>query len=350
MKQSEEHTSSIKHLAHDLNNIFTRILNSVELLKRKIVSNEEIVLLLNNIEAGTYLASEMIEETLVANENKTSPTRRININSIIQDVIRTFVFQQKEKTNFHLDLDPQLYLVKGKYSDFYRVFINLIINAVEAIKAKGDISVKTKSRTDHKGAIEITISDNGRGIDHEALPYIFNENFSTKQGSSISGVGLFIVKNIIEKYGGSINVTSKVGIGTKFRIILNAAATKAKRKKRHAKKILIAEDEGVLRELLAELLRSYNYKVTVASNGAEVLDALNSVLPDLMIIDQKMPVMDGIECIEQIKKREENIPIILAAGSPTDISDRTSFLKIDKILNKPYNFEELLSIIRELIG
>ena len=112
---------------------------------------------------------------------------------------------------------------------------------------------------------------------------------------------------------------------------------------------MIAEDEDILRELLAELLQSYNYTVLTSSNGIEVLETLKVRMPDLLIIDRKMPEMDGLECIQEISSANYNIPIILASGSPTD-SGKIDKVNVNKIINKPYNFEELLSLVRELIG
>ncbi|MHB9041537.1 MAG: hypothetical protein ACYC4T_12850, partial [Melioribacteraceae bacterium] len=86
--------SSTKHLAHDLNNIFTRILNSIDLLKRKVSSSSDILPILNSIEAGTYLASEMIGDNF-GDKSKNNNLRRINLNSVTSDIVRSFLIQQK---------------------------------------------------------------------------------------------------------------------------------------------------------------------------------------------------------------------------------------------------------------
>lgn len=339
--------SSTKHLAHDLNNIFTRILNSIDLLKRKVSSSSDLLPILNSIEAGTYLASEMIGDNF-GDKSRNNNQRRINLNSITSDIVRSFLIQQKGKIDFKLALEPNLKLVLGKYSDYYRVILNLLTNSIESIETTGVISFTT-SNLDDGTRIELRIKDSGKGIDKEILPFVFDEDFSTKDKKTVSGIGLSIVKKIIENYGGTIAVVSEPWSGTEFIITLEAAHAATQLSNDSGKTILIAEDEDILRELLAELLQSYNYTVFTSSNGKEVLETLKVRMPDLLIIDRKMPEMDGIECIQEIALANYNIPIILASGSPTD-SDKIDKVDVNKIINKPYNFEELLSLVRELIG
>ncbi len=340
--------SSVKHLAHDLNNIFTRILNSIDLLKRKVTNIDTILPILNNIESGTYLASEMIDDTFGNTSNKITQ-RKINLNSIIADIVRSYTLQQKDKIDFHLSLEKDLKLVNGKYSDFYRVFLNLIINSVEAIKTKGTIGIKT-CNLENKDNIQIIINDDGSGIEEQFLSQVFNEDYSTKNKNKISGVGLSIVKEIIEDHNGTISVSSEVGKGSEFIITLNSAPILHDKPLQSGKTILIAEDEDILRELLTELLQSYDYTILTASNGIEVMDILKVRTPDLLIIDRKMPEMDGITCLHEINKAGYVLPIVLASGSPSEFDETLPKFLTPKIINKPYNFEELLSLVKELIG
>jgi len=342
--------SSFKHLAHDLNNIFTRILNSVELLRLKVNNLEEVTPIMDSIENGTFLASEMIDEMVNKDYDSSKSQRRININTIIKDLVNTFSVQLKEKVRFELNLNKSLRLIVGKYSDIYRVIMNLLINSTEAIDKNGCISISTNN-SNVETEIEIVITDNGSGIEHALLPNIFNENISTKNQKNVSGLGLSIVKKNVENYHGKISVFSEVGKGTTFKIIFPALKIDKSEIKPNGKTILIAEDEPILCELLVELLQSSGYKTVSACNGAEVLSALQSKsLLDLLIIDRKMPEMDGLDCIKEIRKNNYNIPIILASGSPSENNNISPALNINKNISKPYDFEELLSGVRELIG
>ena len=345
--QADENNPAIKLLAHDLNNIFTRILNSIELLKRKINPSEEAMALLNNIEASTYLATEIIEDATM-DFRRNILSRRININSVVNDVVRSLSFQVKDRINFELALEPELNLINAKFSDIYRVILNLVTNSIEAIPGNGIIKMRTCNLDPHK--ISFAISDNGTGIDKKILPHVFEEDFSTKEKRTISGIGLSVVKKMVDNYSGKIELISIPGTETTFTLIFPAFSSAVSQSINNEKSILIAEDEDVLRELLAELLRSYNYNITTVCNGNDTLEAINTKKYDLLIIDRKMPFMDGIECIKEIRKNDINIPVILASGSQGEELEISAETKIEKILNKPYNFEEMLSVVKELIG
>lgn len=361
--QTKDKSLPISHLAHDLNNILTRILNGVELLKKKVSNYDEVSAILSSIENGTYMAAEIIEDVISESINKTPRKKRINLNNLITDLTNTIGIQLKDKINFILMLEPQLHLVEGKYSDFYRVLLNLIVNAAEAIKEKGTITITTSNLDSQKANMEelrlfenqsyiqIKIADTGVGIDSSIIPYIFDESFTTKNKIKNRGIGLSIVNKIINDYNGSIKVKSEISKGTEFIITLPSLKIRKGVINNYKKTILIAEDEDVLRELLSELLESYDYKVTAVSNGTEVLKNLNTkVLPDLLIIDQKMPDIDGLSCIKKIKELNYDLPIILASGSQSEELNQAEISRlVNRIINKPYNFEEMLSVIRELI-
>lgn len=356
--------SSFNHLAHDLNNILTRILNSVELLKLKVSNYNDVSPLLSSIENGTYMAAEIIEDVISETTQQTIRKKRININSLLSDLINTIKVQSKDKINFNLKLEQNIGLVEARYSDLYRVFMNLIANAAEAINEKGIITITT-SKTDSgskksddpklfeaESFVQIKVIDNGSGIDQSIMSYIFDDNFSTKNRRRNLGFGLSIVKKIVEEWSGSIKVFSEHGKGTEFVITFPVVEQNSIAKSSKQKTILVAEDEDTLRQLLAELLESYNYTVLSFSTGEGVIKYIEkNSLPDLFIIDQKMPDIDGLTCIKKIKEINNSVPIILATGSSGEEyqGDSTKSI-VNKVLNKPYNFEDMLSVVRRLIN
>jgi CheY-like chemotaxis protein len=193
----------------------------------------------------------------------------------------------------------------------------------------------------------LEVQDDGVGIDENILPFIFDENFSTKDKNKISGVGLSIVKSILQKYEGDINLESEPDKGTKF-IIKLPSLSQTTASSVANKKILIAEDENILRELLAELFISYGFEVMTVQNGKELLDIISNNHFDILLVDKKMPELDGVSCIKEIRKSGNQVPIILASGS--NVSADGEIIKlVQNIILKPYNFEEILSAVRELV-
>ncbi len=353
---------SIRHITHDLNNIFTRIINSVELIKKKLPADNDIAPLLASIENGTFLASEIIEDVVLETGTKPPRKREININSLITDLINSLSIHFADKINFILKLDKDIQFIEGRYSDYYRIMMNLIINASEAVIEKGEITISTfnsaKASINQKDVtlfdsgkfVEIIIHDNGKGIDKSVLPHIFNDEFTTKAKRKNSGHGLAIVKKIVDDNNGTIFVTSEKNKGTEFTIRFPAIDIKQNKKNPKNISILIAEDEEIQRLLLKELLESYSYKVTAVSNGKFLLEELTINKYDLLIIDRQMPDMNGLECIKKIKEMNFTIPIILAAGSQSINNDlEININAADRFIGKPYNFSEMLDLIHDLV-
>jgi len=349
----ENYLKKIKQAAHDLNNILTSISASVTTLNQKIEPNKDVNKLLLNIENSTIRAAEIVDDLLAKDGSKTKIKRKIQINKLILDVTDSIKNTLNKKIELKINTANEVFKVRGNFSDLYRVVLNLLINAKEAIIDKGKIEISTYN-SEYKDTkyVVISIKDTGAGIYKENIDSIFNDGFSTKDKSSESGLGLFIVKDIINDHNGFIEVESKPGKGTEFIIYLPRIIPLKKIISDNPEKtILIAEDETTILELLSDLLRSYNYNVISVVNGSEALSKINSVENiDLLIIDKKMPDLDGITCINKIRKTDKKMPIILMTGSQsiTDIID--SELRIDGKIKKPYNFEEILDLVRSLIN
>jgi len=252
--------------------------------------------------------------------------------------------------------------VIGKFDKIYRTLQNVCVNAIEAIKENGKIEIElsiidrkaySPNIGDDSNRVCISIRDNGIGIKKSDLKKIFDRNYSTKIKKNESGLGLNIAKEIIEKNGGYIEVDSKYLSGTEFRIFLPIYKTikQANLNRRGVKNLLIADDEVNILQLLKELLTSYNYKVFTAKNGIEalkILDAEKNI--DVIIIDNKMPKMSGIECIREFRKRDYSGKVIMTTGSPgVKFDDKImSELDIYRLLLKPYDFNNLLEVIQGL--
>ncbi len=364
MSKKNIQQASINHLTHDLNNILTRISNSIDLIKPKIQDHGELLPLVNNIENSINIAAEFIEEFNLSNQDKSVSKRIINIGPVVNEVVNSFKVQFKERINFRIEIEPNIRPILARYSEIYRVLMNLITNSSEAIDSTGNIYISAQNSpapaaiknfdlfSSTSKYVTISVKDDGKGIDDESLKKVFTEGYSSKNGPSSRGVGLNIVKKIVEEYNGNIDIQSESGKGTDIRIQLPSSKEINEKYSAEEKTILIAEDEPVLRELLTDLLTSHNFKVWSTENGKNVIQKLlENFSPDLIILDQKMPDMDGKSCIKKIREMKLKIPIVLATGSPDEGKniDLENF-DVERILTKPYSFDQMLSIIQELLG
>lgn len=343
-------SSKIQQTAHDLNNIITSSQNSVVAIKNSAKPNAEIQKYLTNIETNCIRATEMLEEFLASEGIGKRTKRRINLNDLINDVVRTLKGTLSEKVSLDIKVRKNLLKIEGFYSDLYRAILNLSINAFEAIEDKGKITLSAKNKNSKLsgGVVEVLIKDTGCGIDKNTLKSIFKNGFSTKNKNVTSGLGLSIVKEIIEIHKGTIEVKSNVGKGTEFAILLPAIETiKKPKKKNRIKNILVAEDEPPILESLTYLLESYNYKTIGASSGKIAIEKfMENKDIDLILIDKLMPDIDGIDVVAKIREHNKSIPIILTTGIQNADQLKLEDIGVNIVVKKPYDFDQMIELIR----
>ena len=353
-------------MAHDFSNLLSSIFGSLNLLKRKVPEREDVYRLLDNIENCSIRAKDLTKGLL--SYGKPTPKRKelIKPNQLLNEISKVISQTFPKKINFESSVYENLYDMLGNGTEIYQVLLNLCVNAKEAIENTGTITLNAKNITvnddnnisypllDKGNYVNFSVSDTGTGIDEENLQKIFDPYFSTKgkETGSGSGLGLYVTYGIIKAHNGHIEVSSKKGAGTIFDVYIPSyEPTKQTKPAKTEKIIVLADDEIMLRDLLAELLESYDYNVIRVVSGAELVKVLTEEIKvDLAVVDFNMPEMNGLESIQKIRELGLKIPVILSTGS-INISDDFDPVKygINSVLSKPYEFETMLATIQKLI-
>ncbi|MDP4115671.1 MAG: response regulator [Bacteroidota bacterium] len=351
-------------IAHDFSNLLSSIFGSVNLLRKKAPDREDIIRLLDNIENCSVRAKDLTKSLMSFGKPTAKRRALIDPNILVTELIKVITQTFPKQIEFVQEIDENLNNFLGNDTEIYQVLLNLCINAKEALEGKGFIKFKVCNITINDSNIneypllipgnyiKFSVSDNGSGISEENLQKIFDPYFSTKQKEQTSGLGLYVSYGIIKAHKGQIEVKSELGKGTSFEVFIPALESEIVEKSDNSYKIiLLADDEYMLRDLLAELLESNNYAVIKVGSGAEVLKVLTEeILVDLLIIDYNMPEMDGLECVKRIRTFNTKIPIILSTGS-ISLTDEVDFRDygLNSIVPKPYEFETMLNTIKKLI-
>lgn len=351
-------------MAHDFNNLLSSIFGSLNLLKKRIPQNENVLKLIDNIENCSVRARDLTKGLL--SYGKPTPKRKelIKPNFLLIEISKVITQTFPKHITFNQEIDESLYDILGNGTEIYQVLLNLCVNGKEAMEGKGTLNLKARNITiDNNNLINypllskgnyvcFTVKDTGSGIDEENLRKIFDPYFSTKEKETGSGLGLYVAYGIIKAHNGHIEVTSKINDGTRFDVYLPSyEPTKINRATTADKIVLLADDEIMLRDLLAELLESNGYNVIKVISGTEALKVLTEEIKvDLIILDYNMPEMNGLDCATEIRKFNKDIPIVLSSGSlglngNTDIKGKG----INSFVNKPYEFDTMLSTIQELL-
>jgi CheY-like chemotaxis protein len=240
----------------------------------------------------------------------------------------------------------------GSASELREVFVNVIVNAVDAMPRGGKLAITCRRR---ENRLQLQFTDNGMGMPDDVRQKIFEPFFSTK-GAHGTGLGLSVSYSIIERHEGLISVDSQPGGGTTFTIDLPAVlpdssdADVAMPVDETARlRILVVDDEAPVRETLAEMLVAVNHDVELAGSGQEAVEKMRHHAFDFVFTDLAMPEMDGWETARLIRHDWPNVRIILVTGyGPTTAPPEGEEDLVDAIIGKPFDFAQVGSTLNSL--
>ncbi len=208
-------------MAHEVNTPLAVISTYAQMLAKQISSDDQKSKLLDKIAKQTFRASEIVNSLL--NFSRTSSTEfvELDLNRVIQETLTLIEHQlQTAAVQVKLNLDPGLSSVKGNSGKLQQVFLNLFLNARDAMESGGSLTIRTWSED---GFVRVEVADSGPGISPENLSRIYDPFFTTKGARKGTGLGLSVSYGIVHEHGGTIEVASRPGAGARFRIELPQA-------------------------------------------------------------------------------------------------------------------------------
>jgi len=345
-------------IAHDFNNMLTGILGYAALM-RKLLSDAKLSRYAEAIEHSAQRASKLTKHLLNFSRRQKRSTGLVDINALLDDVL--FLLKQSFfSVRIERDFDAALPNIKGDEAELQNVFLNLFINARDAMDGDGLLRVST-SRQD-KGYICVEIQDTGKGIDEALQQKIFEPYFSTKESISNLGMGLYLVDKAVREHGGFIEIVSEKEKGTIFYLYLPAPSLRvSEAKPREAPRlgqnlsgrtILVVDDEYLVRELLKGILSETGARLLEAENGEDALEiyARHQHEIDLVILDVIMPGMKGDEVLRRIRKTHGDMKVVISSGFMSEQQRaKLKELRVDGFLDKPFKDDDALSLIMEVL-
>jgi len=345
-------------VAHDFNNSLAAILGRAQLLRRQI-DDPALVRNLDIIQTAAEDAAATVRRIQTfARKSAVKEFELVDVGGLLNDAVEiTRTRWQNEARVRGLEYDVKLNTEAGHHtygsaSELREVFVNLIVNAVDAMPKGGRLLI-TCRRIDDR--LQLHFSDNGMGMPEDVRQKIFEPFFSTK-GAHGTGLGLSVSYSIIERHSGSISVISEPGSGTNFTIDLPAVVAETASAditetigEAPSLRILVVDDEEPVRETLAEMLVAVNHKVELAGSGQEALQKMRAADFDFVFTDLAMPEMDGWETARMIRRDWPTIRIVLVTGyGPTTAPPAGEEDLVDAIIGKPFDFAQVGSTLNAL--
>ncbi|MBS4027818.1 MAG: PAS domain S-box protein [Ignavibacteriales bacterium] len=359
-------------IAHDLNNVLSPIMLSLQMLRRKLPEEKD-QKFITIIEDSATRAANLVKQVLafsrgVEGERKPMQVRHL-ANEIKKFMLETFSANIEAKVN----IPKEVWTVNADATQIHQVLLNLCVNARDAMPNGGTITIEAenllvdehyaKMNTEAKVGpyIILSVRDSGEGMSPEIQAKVFEPFFTTKEIGKGTGLGLSTVFSIVRGHDGFITLYSEVGKGTQFKIYLPAlqsSETQQAEEKRaelpfgNGETILLVDDEVAVRGITKLVLESNGYNVLTANNGAEAMEvfAANKDTIHLVLTDMNMPVMDGAALIHALRSIAPNTKIIAASGlADKKKMENVESLQVNAFLGKPYTAEKLRETLEKVL-
>jgi two-component system cell cycle sensor histidine kinase/response regulator CckA len=360
-------------VAHDFNNLLTAVIGYSEMALKKIAIGDPIWNDLLEIKKAGERAATLTNQLLAFGRKQMLQPKILDFNSVVENVSKMLRRLIGENIEIAVIPEAKLGLVKADPGQIEQVIVNLAVNARDAMPKGGKLTLETANVYIRDESafrdLEITpghyvmfaMTDTGSGMDVKTMARIFEPFFTTKELGKGTGLGLSMVYGIIKQSGGHVAIESEPGSGTTVKVYLPrideqpfvpTLQTKITLPQKNNETILLVEDEEIVRELTARILRDLGYEVFVASNGQEALEIASGNIGkiELVISDIVMPQMGGKELVDKLLLMKPQIKLIYISGYTENSIVHQGVLdpNID-FLQKPFSYEAIAAKVREVL-
>ncbi|MBN8550680.1 MAG: response regulator [Deltaproteobacteria bacterium] len=365
-------------VAHDFNNVLAGILGHITYLKMILPARGTHTESLSAIEDGAKKASTLTQQILSFSKLEGGEkVEEVNVCELARGACKLLRGAISPEYSLECNLPQAPVCVLAVEGKLAQVIVNLVINARDAIGPEGFIRVSVATvdsekeleaafgtkELSSKSYARLTVTDNGHGMDEAVLEKIFEPYFSTKKDKG-TGLGLAVVREIVQLFGGAILVESKVNVGTTISVylpIVSAAAQQPRLSKgapskpelpRGSERILVIDDEYPVRNVLCVSLEHLGYEVDVAESGKEAIEKYQaSQRYDLVLLDMIMPQLSGDQVFVELKKFDPTVRVLVISGFSSETAVRSILNSGGRgFIQKPFTIEELSKNVRSCLA
>jgi two-component system, cell cycle sensor histidine kinase and response regulator CckA len=361
-------------IAHDLNNVLSPIINSIEILSELATRSEDRDLI-GILEMSANHGADLVRQLTAFARGTVEQVAPVPPGALIAGASRLVRHAMPRNITVSTSVADDLPVIHADSTQLRQVILNLCINARDAMPNGGTIDISADLTSVHAGArsiqgevapgryVRIIVSDTGTGIPPEIVGKLFEPFFTTKKPGKGTGLGLVNVAGIVKAHGGFIDLKSSPGKGTKFFIHLPIGSEAAagpeamhpappmrvrKDAGKDADEILVIEDDDAIRRIMELILGTSGYAITLAEDGSQGLSLLraNPGRFPLVITDLNMPGISGLDLIRELRASAPSAKIIVQSGLPDAIQDTDGV----EVLSKPISAERLIQTVHRVLA
>jgi len=363
-------------IAHDFNNLLLGMLGYTELARAEVCADGPVAEYLRRIESSAQRAATLTGQLLAFGRRQALHPRPLELNTLVAETVAMLRSVLGERIELVTVLDPTLDAVRADGGQMQQVLLNLALNARDAMPDGGTLTIRTNNADvglgePRSGELEsgryvvLSVEDEGCGMTHEVRDRIFDPFFTTKGVGQGTGLGLSSAFGIVKQSGGHIEVTSEPGRGSAFHSYLPALPAAVTEEESvpespgvlspasqgAGRRILVVEDEDVVRSLLARMLERLGYAVESAADPSFALPTLRERGDEfaLVISDMVMPHMTGDEFARQVAEWKPELPFVFMSGYTEDVVAQRGAAAGGLFLQKPFTSEALAATVRDAL-
>ncbi|WP_198262886.1 PAS domain S-box protein [sulfur-oxidizing endosymbiont of Gigantopelta aegis] len=358
-------------IAHDYNNMLGVVLGYADLLNDMLEDQPKLQAYVSKITHAGQRGAKLTKKLLSFSKSKSTDIKKLDINTLLRDEQHMLEKTLTARIKLSLILEQNLWPVCLDESELEDAILNMAINAMHAIDKNGQLEITTlnvpASSIEKQGLllaigdyVQVSISDSGCGMSESVKEQIFDPFYSTK-GEQGTGLGLSQVYGFVSRSGGTIEVHSKLELGSQFNLYFprytgedtarNAAEKSTITRLKNEVIILVVDDEPDLLNLACEILSKHGYQIYRAEHAKQALSIMATTHIDILFSDIIMPDMDGYTLAAEVSKRYPNIKIQLSSGySGEKNTEQVDNQLSQQVLQKPYTAQTLLKRIQDLLN
>jgi signal transduction histidine kinase/CheY-like chemotaxis protein len=352
-------------IAHDFNNLLTAVIGNLDMIRTR-ASNERLQRMADNALEAARRGAKLASQLLAFSRSQRMDVGPVDLAQLLNGMNGLLAQSVGPSVRVDVRIEDDAQFIVSDANQLELALLNLAVNARDAMPNGGTLTIKAQRVDDserHLPSVELSVADTGAGMTEEVRSHAIEPFYTTKPIGQGTGLGLSQVYAVVRESGGTLAIDSEPGRGTIVRMILPAGAPPVVRTESHSQpmttpsgvrsseqtRVLVVDDDRLVRRFMAESLRSLQYNVTEAENGVQGLATLERERFDLLVVDFAMPGMNGAEVARAAQERQPGIKVVMVSGY-ADSAAIDAALGTARLLRKPFDLAELGAAVAQTLA